>query len=123
MMCWINEIKGDDLTHFFFFLKACCAYCLCLLQGEKYLALKKRYRQMLHERDAKPTDKDAQRQLGLARPPAVVPWDATDAATCSPQQKRRQDEPPSRGEANSAAEVNLKTSLLSCSVLVNCETS
>lgn len=78
---------------------------------------------MLHERDAKPADGDAQRHSSPARHPAVVPWDATDASTCSPQQKRRQDEPPSRGDASSAAEVNLKTSMLSCSILINCETS
>ncbi|KAM9351043.1 ankyrin repeat domain-containing protein SOWAHA [Symphorus nematophorus] len=74
--------------------------------GEKYLVLKKKYRQMLHERDAKNTgtDGDGQRHSSPARTPATVQWDATDASTSSPQQKEQQDEPMSCGEPDSAAE-------------------
>ncbi|XP_070766808.1 ankyrin repeat domain-containing protein SOWAHA [Enoplosus armatus] len=76
--------------------------------GEKYLVLKKKYRQMLHERDARHpgTDGDGQRHSSPARTPASVQWDATDASTSSPPQKEQQDEPMSCGEPDSAAEVN-----------------
>ncbi|XP_075954380.1 uncharacterized protein LOC142956603 [Anarhichas minor] len=72
--------------------------------GEKYLVLKKKYRQMLHERDAKHqwTDGDGQRRSSPGRaPPASVQWDATDASTSSPQQ---QYEPMSCEEPDGAAE-------------------
>uniref|UniRef100_A0A3B4ZKR8 SOWAHA-C winged helix-turn-helix domain-containing protein n=1 Tax=Stegastes partitus TaxID=144197 RepID=A0A3B4ZKR8_9TELE len=80
----------------------------CLLQGEKYLILKKKYRHLLHERDTKQcgTDGDRQRHPSPARPPASVPW---DASTSSPHQKEQQDEPMSCGESDGAAEVNLKS--------------
>ncbi|KAK9515129.1 hypothetical protein VZT92_025798 [Zoarces viviparus] len=70
--------------------------------GEKYLVLKKKYRQMLHERDAKHqwTDGDGQRHCSPGRaPPASVRWDATDASTSSPQH-----EPMSCEEPDGAAE-------------------
>ncbi|XP_034393692.1 ankyrin repeat domain-containing protein SOWAHA [Cyclopterus lumpus] len=74
--------------------------------GEKYLVLKKKYRQMLHERDAKHpgTDGDGQRRSSPGRAPATVQWDATDASTSSPHQKEQQHEPMSCGEPNAAAE-------------------
>ncbi|XP_030279992.1 ankyrin repeat domain-containing protein SOWAHB isoform X3 [Sparus aurata] len=71
--------------------------------GEKYLVLKKRYRQMLHERDAKhpAADVDGRRHSSPARAPAAARW---DASTSPPRQKERQDEPMSCGEPDSAAE-------------------
>ncbi|XP_044067666.1 ankyrin repeat domain-containing protein SOWAHA isoform X8 [Siniperca chuatsi] len=72
--------------------------------GEKYLVLKKKYRQMLYERDAKHHDGDGQSHLNPARPLATVQWDVTDTSTSSPHQKEQQDEPMACGEPNSAAE-------------------
>ncbi|XP_073325699.1 uncharacterized protein [Pagrus major] len=75
--------------------------------GEKYLVLKKKYRQMLHERDAKhpaAADVDGQRRSSPARAPATAQWDAPDASTSPPRQKEQQDEPMSCGEPDSAAE-------------------
>ncbi|XP_074499389.1 uncharacterized protein LOC141772372 [Sebastes fasciatus] len=74
--------------------------------GEKYLVLKKKYRQMLHDRDTKHhgTDGDGQRRSSPARAPATVQWDTTDASTSSPHQKEQQDEPMSCGEPDGAAE-------------------
>ncbi|XP_041802339.1 ankyrin repeat domain-containing protein SOWAHC [Chelmon rostratus] len=74
--------------------------------GEKYLVLKKKYRQMLHERDTKQprTDGDGQRRSSPARAPAATQWDATDASTSSRHQAEQQDEPMSCGEPDSAAE-------------------
>lgn len=84
----------------------------CLSQGEKYLVLKKRYRQMLHERDAKhpAADVDGRRHSSPARAPAAARW---DASTSPPRQKERQDEPMSCGEPDSAAEVNIKSAIYS----------
>lgn len=80
----------------------------CLLQGEKYLVLKKKYRQMLHERYTKHqgTDGDGQRHSRPARPSATVLWDVTDASTSSSHQKEPQDEPMPCREPDSDAEVN-----------------
>lgn len=66
---------------------------------------------MLHERDTKHqgTDGDGQRHSSPARAPATVQWDATDTSTSPPQEKEQQDEPMSCGEADSVAEVNLKS--------------
>lgn len=71
--------------------------------GEKYLVLKKRYRQMLQERDAKhpAADVDGRRHSSPARAPAAARW---DASTSPPRQKEQQDEPMSCGEPDSAAE-------------------
>ncbi|TKS76639.1 Ankyrin repeat domain-containing protein SOWAHB [Collichthys lucidus] len=75
--------------------------------GEKYLVLKKKYRQMLHERDAKHfgTDGDGQRHPSPARTPATVQWDTTDASTSSssPRHQKEQDE----REPDGAAEAGL----------------
>ncbi|XP_070825623.1 ankyrin repeat domain-containing protein SOWAHC [Chaetodon trifascialis] len=71
--------------------------------GEKYLVLKKKYRQMLHERDTKQpgTDGDGQRRSSPARAPAAVQWDAS----VSPRhQTERRDEPMPCGEPGGAAE-------------------
>ncbi|KAL7398373.1 hypothetical protein ABVT39_008712 [Epinephelus coioides] len=74
--------------------------------GEKYLVLKKKYRQMLNERDTKHLgiDGDVQRSSSPARAQATAQWDTTDASTTSPQQKEQQDEPMSCGEPDGAAE-------------------
>ncbi|TDH10153.1 hypothetical protein EPR50_G00072110 [Perca flavescens] len=71
--------------------------------GEKYLVLKKKYRQMLHERDPKHhgTDADGQSGSSPARAPATVQWDATDALASSHPQ---QDEQMSCGGPDGAAE-------------------
>ncbi|XP_026188412.1 ankyrin repeat domain-containing protein SOWAHB isoform X2 [Mastacembelus armatus] len=73
--------------------------------GEKYLVLKKKYRQLLHERDAKQhgTNGKGQRELSQARTTAAVQWDATDAST-SFHQKQQRDELISRREPDSAVE-------------------
>ncbi|XP_029292553.1 ankyrin repeat domain-containing protein SOWAHB isoform X2 [Cottoperca gobio] len=73
--------------------------------GDKYLVLKKKYRQMLQDRDAKHhgTDGDAQSRSSTASAQASVPWDATDASTSS-SQKEQHDEPMSCGDPDSAAE-------------------
>ncbi|XP_070695233.1 ankyrin repeat domain-containing protein SOWAHC [Pempheris klunzingeri] len=74
--------------------------------GEKYLVLKKKYRQMLHERDSKRpgTDGDGQRHSSPARTPATARWDTTDAATSSPHRREQQDEPMACEEPDCAAE-------------------
>lgn len=85
----------------------------CLLQGEKYLVLKKKYRQLLHERDARHngTDGDVRARASPARSTsATAQWDVTDA--CPPPEKQQQEEPMSCGEADNAAEVKFKSSSL-----------
>ncbi|KAJ4933901.1 hypothetical protein JOQ06_006710 [Pogonophryne albipinna] len=74
--------------------------------GEKYLVLKKKYRQMLQDRDARlhGTDGDAQRGSSPARAPAAAQWDASDPSTSSHQQKDPRDEPMLCGEQDEAAE-------------------
>ncbi|XP_071333417.1 ankyrin repeat domain-containing protein SOWAHC [Trachinotus anak] len=80
--------------------------------GEKYLVLKKKYRQLLHERDTKQqgTDGDGQKHPSPARTTATVQCDTTDASTSPPppppppQQKEQQDEQMSCGEPEGAAE-------------------
>ncbi|TKS76646.1 Ankyrin repeat domain-containing protein SOWAHB [Collichthys lucidus] len=76
--------------------------------GEKYLVLKKKYRQMLHERDAKHpgTDGDGQRHPSPARTPATVQWDTTDASTSSSSSPRHQKEQQDEREPDGAAEVS-----------------
>lgn len=80
----------------------------CLSQGEKYLVLKKKYRQILHERDARPpgTDGDGRTHFSPTRTPAAARWEAPDSLTSSPLQKEQQEEP------GGAAEVKFKPSLL-----------
>uniref|UniRef100_A0A3Q0SJW5 SOWAHA-C winged helix-turn-helix domain-containing protein n=1 Tax=Amphilophus citrinellus TaxID=61819 RepID=A0A3Q0SJW5_AMPCI len=79
--------------------------------GEKYLVLKKKYKHMLQERDTKHLrqDRDPQRHPSPARATATVQWEVTSAPTSSPHEKEEQDEPMSCGEADGAAEVNLKS--------------
>ncbi|XP_060930141.1 ankyrin repeat domain-containing protein SOWAHC [Limanda limanda] len=63
--------------------------------GEKFLVLKKKYRQQLQERDARPQDSDGdgQRRLSPSRTEATAQWDSPDAIASSPQQQhQRQDE-------------------------------
>ncbi|KAM3618490.1 uncharacterized protein V6R79_021002 [Siganus canaliculatus] len=70
--------------------------------GEKYLVLKKKYRQMLTERDVKHAtmDADGQTHPSPARTPASVQWEVTDTSsrTSSPGQKEPQEEPMWTGE-------------------------
>lgn len=89
------------------FISPDCAFEWCC-QGEKYLVLKKKYRQMLQEKEAKHPRMDAeeeQRHPSPAKPTAAaaaaVQWDARDAPTRCLQQ----DEPMS-----CAAEVKLANS-------------
>ncbi|XP_044206597.1 ankyrin repeat domain-containing protein SOWAHA [Thunnus albacares] len=74
--------------------------------GEKYLFLKKKYRQSLQERDTKHqgTEVDGQTHLSPNRTPSAVQWEVTDASTSSLPQKELQDERMSCGETESAAE-------------------
>uniref|UniRef100_A0A3Q2ZIY9 Ankyrin repeat domain-containing protein SOWAHB-like n=1 Tax=Kryptolebias marmoratus TaxID=37003 RepID=A0A3Q2ZIY9_KRYMA len=71
--------------------------------GEKYLILKKKYRHLLQERDAKPHGSDGAQQShpSLGRTPGTVQWEVTDSSTSSPQQ----EEPMSCGDPD--AEVNM----------------
>lgn len=83
----------------------------CLLQGEKYLILKKKYRNLVQEREAKHLrpDGDRQRHLSPARMTASVQWEVTEAPTSTHHEKEEQDVPMSCGEADATAEVNLKS--------------
>lgn len=92
------NLKIDDMLCFLSFLS----------QGEKYLVLKKKYRQILHERDARPpgTDGDGRTRRSPTRTPAAARWEAPDSLTSSPQQKEQQEQP------GGAAEVEFKPSLL-----------
>ncbi|KAM9856117.1 uncharacterized protein ACBR49_002248 [Aulostomus maculatus] len=74
--------------------------------GERFLFLKKKYRQLLQERDTKPhsTDVDGQRPSSPTRTTATAQWEVTDTTTCPAQQKERSDELMSCGEPESAAE-------------------
>lgn len=87
----------------------CCVICLCLPQGEKYLVLKKKYRQILQERDSKHagTEGGGQRHPSPARAASAAQWDAAEAVTSCPPQKEHRDEAMPCGEADSAAEVKL----------------
>ncbi|XP_047196313.1 ankyrin repeat domain-containing protein SOWAHC [Hippoglossus stenolepis] len=62
--------------------------------GEKFLVLKKKYRQQLQERDARhhDSDGDGQRRQSPSRTAAAAQWDS------SPHQHERRDERASRGE-------------------------
>lgn len=75
--------------------------------GEKYLVLKKKYRQLLQDRDTKHhgAEGEGQRHLTPVRTPATVQWEATDASmtTASSNQKEHQDEPMSCAEPEGAA--------------------
>ncbi|XP_008412770.1 ankyrin repeat domain-containing protein SOWAHA isoform X4 [Poecilia reticulata] len=74
--------------------------------GEKYLILKKKYRNLLQERDTRlhETDGNAQRNQSLARVTAAAQWEATDILTSSPSKKEEQDEPMSCGEPDEESE-------------------
>lgn len=80
-------------------------------KGEKYLVLKKKYRQMLQEKEAKHPriDGEGQKHSSPARA-ATAHWDARDALTRSTQQ----DEPMSCREP--AAEVHLQTAWSTTSI-------
>ncbi|XP_060914005.1 ankyrin repeat domain-containing protein SOWAHB [Labrus mixtus] len=69
--------------------------------GEKYLVLKKKYRQMLQDRDVKTSGARGDDQR---HPPAAVAWDSTGTSTSPARLKEEQDEPMTCGEAHSAAE-------------------
>ncbi|XP_017274762.1 ankyrin repeat domain-containing protein SOWAHB [Kryptolebias marmoratus] len=70
--------------------------------GEKYLILKKKYRHLLQERDAKPHGSDGAQQShpSLGRTPGTVQWEVTDSSTSSPQQ----EEPMSCGDPDAESE-------------------
>ncbi|XP_014912909.1 ankyrin repeat domain-containing protein SOWAHA isoform X5 [Poecilia latipinna] len=74
--------------------------------GEKYLVLKKKYRNLLQERDTRhhETDGNAQRNQSLARVTAAAQWEATDILTSSPSKKEEQDEPMSCGDPDEESE-------------------
>ncbi|CAJ1084483.1 ankyrin repeat domain-containing protein SOWAHA isoform X3 [Xyrichtys novacula] len=74
--------------------------------GEKYLVLKKKYRQMLHDRDVKNpgTNGDRHARSSPARTTAAVAWDSTDSSTSPSHLKEPQEEPMVCGEADSSAE-------------------
>ncbi|KAM9785594.1 uncharacterized protein ACB057_013958 [Neosynchiropus ocellatus] len=81
--------------------------------GEKFLFLKKKYRQLLQERDgrADAMDVTGPRHPSPSRTLAVAQWEVTDASTCPPPTppppshlKDAADEQMSGGEAESAAE-------------------
>lgn len=78
------------MVNFFHFLSV-----VCLSQGEKYLVLKKKYRQLLQERHAEHhgTHGDGQRRSSPARVPATVQWEVTDTSAPSLSQKELQDRP------------------------------
>ncbi|CAK6971916.1 ankyrin repeat domain-containing protein SOWAHA [Scomber scombrus] len=74
--------------------------------GEKYLFLKKKYRQLLQERDSKNqgAEADGLTNVSTTRTPAAVQWEVTDTSTASLLQKELQDELMTCGEHESAAE-------------------
>uniref|UniRef100_A0A3P9QB68 SOWAHA-C winged helix-turn-helix domain-containing protein n=1 Tax=Poecilia reticulata TaxID=8081 RepID=A0A3P9QB68_POERE len=76
---------------------------------EKYLILKKKYRNLLQERDTRlhETDGNAQRNQSLARVTAAAQWEATDILTSSPSKKEEQDEPMSCGEPDEEVSCRL----------------
>lgn len=92
----------------------------CLLQGEKYLVLKKKYRQLLLERDAKHNgaDGDAGAHASPARSTSnTAQWDVRD--TSPPPEKKQHEEPTLCQEADNAAEVRFKRQL-TCLVFCVC---
>ncbi|XP_053174446.1 ankyrin repeat domain-containing protein SOWAHA [Scomber japonicus] len=74
--------------------------------GEKYLFLKKKYRQLLQDRDTKNqgTELDGETNVSTSRTPAAVQWEVTDASDPPLHQKELQDELITCGEPESAAE-------------------
>ncbi|XP_077370230.1 uncharacterized protein LOC144014334 [Festucalex cinctus] len=75
--------------------------------GEKYLFLKKKYRQLLQERDKDKIhvpDGDGQRRLSPTAVSATAQWEATDASARAPQQRECRDELMTCGEPDSAPE-------------------
>ncbi|KAG7520005.1 ankyrin repeat domain-containing protein SOWAHB-like [Solea senegalensis] len=74
--------------------------------GEKYLVLKKKYRQLLHERDTKNhgTDENGQKHANSARAAATAQWEARNVAASSSPQKEQQDELMLCGDTESNAE-------------------
>lgn len=79
--------------------------------GEKYLILKKKYRNLVQEREAKHLrpDGDRQRHLSPARTTTTsVQWEVTDAPTSTHHEKEEQDVPMSCGEADATAEDQRK---------------
>ncbi|KAM7411273.1 hypothetical protein PAMA_021321 [Pampus argenteus] len=74
--------------------------------GEKYLFLKKKYRQLLQERDTKHhgTEVDGKTHLSPTTTHPTVQWEVTDASTSFLPQKEVQDELMSCAEPENAAE-------------------
>uniref|UniRef100_A0A3Q2XQF0 SOWAHA-C winged helix-turn-helix domain-containing protein n=1 Tax=Hippocampus comes TaxID=109280 RepID=A0A3Q2XQF0_HIPCM len=77
--------------------------------GEKYLFLKKKYRQLLQARDKDKTDLpdvDGQRHLSSTAVPATAQWEVTDTSPRAPQQRECRDELISCSEPDSATELD-----------------
>ncbi|XP_072223016.1 uncharacterized protein [Leuresthes tenuis] len=74
--------------------------------GEKYLILKKKFRQLLQERHNKHqgTDGEQLRHLNPVGTTATAEWDVTDASISSPNQKEQQKKPMSCGEPDAESE-------------------
>lgn len=85
-----------------------------LPQGEKYLILKKKYRQLLHERDAKHHGTDGDTGAHVSPAKSTATWDMRDDPP--PQGTQQHEEQMSFAEPENAAEVNLKSAHLSLSV-------
>ncbi|XP_034733184.1 ankyrin repeat domain-containing protein SOWAHB isoform X2 [Etheostoma cragini] len=80
--------------------------------GEKYLVLKKKYRQMLHERDTKHhgTDGDGQSGRSPTRAPATAQWDTTDAS--APSHPQQDEQMPCGGPDAAAQDQRTGTSFM-----------
>ncbi|XP_051914616.1 ankyrin repeat domain-containing protein SOWAHC [Hippocampus zosterae] len=75
--------------------------------GEKYLFLKKKYRQLLQTRDKDKTDLpdvDGQRHLSSSAVPATTQWEVTYTSPRAPQERECRDELISCSEPDSATE-------------------
>lgn len=73
--------------------------------GEKFLVLKKKYRQLLQERDTKALDADEEKRTIPAASTPSAQWDATNPATSAAPPTEQQDELMSCGEPENATEV------------------
>lgn len=78
-----------------------------LSQGEKFLVLKKKYRQLLQERDTKTLATDEEKHADPAASTPSAQWDATNPATSAAPPMEQQDELMSCGEPENATEVNM----------------
>ncbi|XP_024914918.1 ankyrin repeat domain-containing protein SOWAHC-like [Cynoglossus semilaevis] len=72
--------------------------------GEKFLVLKKKYRQLLQERDTKTLATDEEKHADPAASTPSAQWDATNPATSAAPPMEQQDELMSCGESENATE-------------------